>query len=352
MIPDSAWKFGCGRYIQKAGALNELGNEVLRLGRKPLLICGNRAWQAAGKAALTGIGDLPYEQVLHTAPCCEESALAYAALAQEKICDVIIGLGGGVVLDTAKLAAELAQRPVITVPTISATCAAFAPLSVVYTPDGKTRGTWFYENEINSCIVDMDILGRQPPRYVASGILDSLAKAIEIRHNLLYAEASLDLAFARHSAEYIFQRLAKIAPEIANASKSGTVPSELEEMVYLTIPATGIVSGVSRGRMQSALGHCLYECVRTAFTGEAATTLHGELVGIGLRMQLKYDFGTSESIDPIMHALQSPIRLTDAGIADTEDNLEKLVKTIMDSSYTQGRPYEVKRLQQALREIW
>ncbi len=100
--PDSAWKFGCGRYIQKAGALSALRNEVLRLGRKPLLICGRQAWQAAREAALTGMGELPYEQVFHATPCCEEDARAYAALAQEKNCDVIIGLGGGVVLDTAQ----------------------------------------------------------------------------------------------------------------------------------------------------------------------------------------------------------------------------------------------------------
>lgn len=352
MIPDTAWKFGCGRYIQKPGALKELGAEVRRYGIKPLLISGKRAWQAAGEAALAGMGDLPFEHIIHTFPCCEESAQAYAALAAEKACDVIVGMGGGILMDMAKLTAELAQLPVLTVPTISATCAAFAPLSVVYTPEGKTRGSWFYENEVNGCIVDMDVLSRQPLRYAASGIADSLAKAIEIRHNLLFESAAPDLAFARHNAEYIFERLQTIAPEInAALAENGSSPA-LEEMAYLTIPATGIVSGAARGRMQSALGHCLYESIRVTFTKEGAGALHGELVGIGLRMQLIYDTGSSERMDPIMKALRLPMTLSEAGIPFADEKLALLMKTIMTSSYTQGRSYDVERLQQALRAIW
>ena len=32
---DNAYKFGAGRYLQEAGALNLLGGEVARLGKRP-----------------------------------------------------------------------------------------------------------------------------------------------------------------------------------------------------------------------------------------------------------------------------------------------------------------------------
>ena len=35
---DNAYKFGAGRYLQEAGALNLLGGEVARLGKKALVI--------------------------------------------------------------------------------------------------------------------------------------------------------------------------------------------------------------------------------------------------------------------------------------------------------------------------
>lgn len=40
---DNAYKFGAGRYLQEAGALNLLGGEVARLGKKALVIAGPRA---------------------------------------------------------------------------------------------------------------------------------------------------------------------------------------------------------------------------------------------------------------------------------------------------------------------
>lgn len=352
LIPDTAWKFGCGRYIQKAGALAELGAEVLRHGHKPLLISGVRAWNAAGEAVLKGLGNLPYEHILHSKPCCEEFARSYAALAREKECDVIVGIGGGLMMDVAKLTAELAALPVLTVPTISATCAAFAPLSVVYTEEGRTRGTWFYENEVAGCLADLDILCRQPLRYAAAGMVDSLAKAVEIRHNLLYESTAPDLELAKMNAEYLFSRLKELSGQVAADLQAGKPTRALEEMVYLTIPTTGVVSGMARGKLQSALGHCLYESVRTVFTREAASALHGELVGIGLRMLLKYDCGHSDLIDSIMEALHLPMRLRDTGIALTDENVGLLLHSMLNSSYTEARTYDEQRMRQALLEIW
>ena len=40
---DNAYKFGAGRYLQEAGALNLVGNEVARFGKKALVIAGPRA---------------------------------------------------------------------------------------------------------------------------------------------------------------------------------------------------------------------------------------------------------------------------------------------------------------------
>ena len=39
---DNAYKFGAGRYLQEAGALNLLGGEVARLGKKALVIAGRQ----------------------------------------------------------------------------------------------------------------------------------------------------------------------------------------------------------------------------------------------------------------------------------------------------------------------
>ena len=47
-IRDQAYKLGCGRLLFEHGAIAKLGDEVKRLGSRPLVICGKNAHEALG----------------------------------------------------------------------------------------------------------------------------------------------------------------------------------------------------------------------------------------------------------------------------------------------------------------
>lgn len=51
-------------------------------------------------------------------------------------------------MDFAKLCSHFAEIPVVNMPTSSATCAAYTPLSVRYKPDGRTVGSLHFKREI------------------------------------------------------------------------------------------------------------------------------------------------------------------------------------------------------------
>ncbi len=315
-IPDPAWKFGCGRYIQKPGAFLDLKDEIGRVGSRALVISGKNAWDAVLRCYQDPLSGTDHRRIVHTQPCSEEAARKYAETLRQEKADVIVGIGGGRIMDLAKLTGELTGRPVINVPTLSATCAAFTPLSVLYTPEGRALGSWFFENEIACILADTDILARQPARCAFAGIADSLAKIIEIDHNILFTGQTGDMAFARSCAEYLFGRLTAIAPQMRAELDKGTSSPLVEELVYLTVAATGIVSGCARGQGQSALAHGLYEAARTLYTAEAAGYLHGEIVGVGLRLQLAYDRRDGSGLDRILSSLGLPMHLRDIGMRE------------------------------------
>ena len=285
-IPDTAWKFGCGRYLQSADALTHLPEEIERLGGRPFVVAGERAWEAvtAVYPDLAVLEDGAFER--YSGPSTIAKAEALAQAVQES--SVVAGVGGGRVMDLVKLAGQLAHVPVISVPTVTSTCAAFTPLSVMYTEEGRTVGTWYHPTEVDVVIADTTVLSRQPVRYAAAGVMDSLAKACEIAHHGKRSEEKNDLRAAFSMANYLFTRLTAICePVVADIAAQQNTP-EVDELVFLTLAVTGMISGTARGCLQTAVGHAFYEEVRKQFPRESAGALHGELVGLGLRYQTEY----------------------------------------------------------------
>jgi glycerol dehydrogenase len=111
-----------GRYVQAAGALCDLGREVARLGRSALVIAGG----TAHKTIVPHYASAWQEQFEWTAEpfggeCCDEEIERLAKVAGDRGCDVVVGMGGGKVIDTAKAVAHAAKAAVVVAPTIAST---------------------------------------------------------------------------------------------------------------------------------------------------------------------------------------------------------------------------------------
>lgn len=350
-VADSAWKFGCGRYIQKPDAILDLPQEIHRLGKSALIICGKKAQTAALAPHPQLFSDIRHQIIPHSGMCSEASARRYAEVARDNSLEVVVGVGGGKIMDLAKMIGEFATLPVINVPTICGTCAAYTPLSVLYTEEGKALGSWFFDQEIACILADTRILARQPGRYAFAGIVDSMAKIIEITHNSAFLPPNADIAFAKFNAQYIFDRLKAIAPLVPAALEKGEPSPVVEEMTYMTIPATGFVSGCARGQGQSALAHSLYESVRSLYTTEAAQALHGEIVGVGLRVQLRYDGLDSTQLDQLMAQYHMPMTLQDLSISTDPAALHALAQDMLGRDMIHRDVENEQRLIEALRAV-
>ena len=136
-IKESSFRIGCGRYLQEENLLARAGGEILRHGKCPLIVGDDTALSVTRDVMIPSIAAVceRYHIVVHNGTCNDERAEEIAVLANAEGYDVIVGVGGGVLMDFAKLIGDFDRLPVINVPTSSATCAAYTPLSVRYTPD-------------------------------------------------------------------------------------------------------------------------------------------------------------------------------------------------------------------------
>lgn len=112
-----------------------------------------------------------------------------------------------------------------------------------------------------------------PVRYASSGILDSLAKACEIAHHGARALEKPDMRAASFMAEYLFDRLMAIYEKAIADIERRELTAEVDELAFLTLAVTGMISGTARGSLQSAIGHAVYEEARKQFPRETACAL-------------------------------------------------------------------------------
>ena len=356
---DNAYKFGAGRYIQEAGALRYVGEEAKRLGSKALVIAGPRAWEATEGKVEQSLkqAEMPFVLSLYGGQNTYERAKEHAAQMAQQGCDFVIGVGGGRIMDQAKAVAHFAgDLPVLQIPTSIATCAAFAPLSVMYTEEGASLGSLRYDHEVNAIVMDMDIICKEPPRYAASGIMDGMAKMIEIqngRSHIDLDEVSIGLFTAYTIASMAYAIYEKEAHQACRDIAAGKLTKAVEDIAYLNVAIAGIISGVSKGFGQTALGHETYELVRTHFTAEARPYLHGEIVAIGDCLQLAFN-GHPEQIpafQDFMRSMDMPLTLEDIGIDPNSPKMENLFQDLFHSPFMEPTAENEAKLRDAMRYL-
>jgi len=358
-IKEKSFRIGCGRYLQESGIISALGDEVMRLGSKPLVVGGKTALSITRNKVENSLSENcnKYEIVEHIGSCNDERASELAEYAKTNGFDVIVGVGGGVIMDFAKLIGYFAKLPCINVPTSTATCAAYTPLSVRYTPEGRTVGSRHYEYEVNAVILDTDIIAKQPVRLLLSGVFDALAKFVEIkqRFNEEVTDYPLGLDWAYVLSKKSFNLLNALTEKCIEDMKNGEISDTVERMAFTSVAVTGVISGIARGSNQTALAHKFYEATRKLFFEESRSYLHGEIVGVGLLLQNFFN-GEQENnafLLSLMKKYNMPSSLSDIGITADEKSLEMYYNNLKETSAIEkNNSNELIKLRQGLEYLW
>lgn len=276
---------GCGqahgmaikRILLEPGAIDRLPAVVAELGLAgpAFVISDSNTWKAAGQrvdalldgaAVVLGRGDIhPDEQTV------EQIEAAYPADT-----GYIVGVGGGVLTDTAKyIGHQHGGVPVVLVPT--------APSVDGYAANSSVMTFNHFKHPLTTqaavaIVADTDVLAAAPERLIASGLGDLLGKYVAL--------ADWDFAHLI-TGEKRCQRLYDMVNEAvgravdAAADIKARQPEAIEALMYALILAGLTIQMWGNSRPASGAEHQIGHVWELAVVSPEADLLHGEAVGVG-----------------------------------------------------------------------
>ena len=270
--------------VRGRGVLREAGEWIARIGQRPLLIGGDRTLglleptlQSSWKPPKLNVFQHSY------APDCSETSLKSLRSAVKKHqADVVIGIGGGKALDTAKLVAFQSHLPCVTIPTSGATCAAWTALSNVY----SNEGAFLYDVPLARCpdllILDYDLIATAPTRTLVAGIGDAIAKWYEASVSSGHSQQTMIIAAvqqARVLRDILFQK------SVAAIQTPGS--DVWQEVVDATVLLAGVIGGIGGAQCRTVAAHAVHNGLTHILASHG--TLHGEKVAYGILVQLRLE---------------------------------------------------------------
>ncbi|UTT44371.1 iron-containing alcohol dehydrogenase [Exiguobacterium aurantiacum] len=255
---------------------------------------------------------------------------------KQKDIDVLIAIGGGKLVDTAKLVAYQCNVPLIVIPTLASNCAAFTPLSVVYRKDGSYDRYDIFRVVIERVIVDPRVIARSPYEYFRAGVIDTVAKFYEARY--LSGDSSIDagvntgLALAEQCGRLVELDLSKAAFE--------SYSDDIRFAVDHVLAVGGAVGGFGDAGTRVAVGHAVHNALSRFASTHAF--LHGDKVGFGLIVQERLRRSADASyLEAWLKRFGAPTTLETLGIGP--DDIPVLVDSVMTETELQQLPAPLNR---------
>lgn len=323
------------RYINRPGIIKDAGIYIKEYGKRAYLIGGNTSFSVVGEEFYKSLSEnevLYKKSVLQGYPTIKNCGL-HGGEAKDFKADVIIAVGGGRVHDVAKVVGNTLKLPVIAVPTIAATCASWAAVSIIYDGGGNFESGIFNESTPDLIIADTRIILSAPERYINAGILDTLAKWYEINPNKTIAGKNISFSVMEHAAELAFNVLKENGKTAVREAEKGIIGDAAVQTVDAVIYLAGLAGAFTQETFFGGFAHPFYnESTKIPSTRHR---LHGEKVAFGLLAQLVLENKPQEYIEETIREFAEyglALTLEDIGIAqDEKDKIASIAKGVITS---------------------
>lgn len=344
------------RYIQGPGAIEQLGAMATAYGAKrPFVVMDPIVAQLLRPTLEAGLGALAPQSTIASfgGECTSEEIerLSHAAAAANA--DLIVGVGGGKAIDTAKGVRIARGTPIFIIPTIASNDSPTSRVVVVYTDQHVLAEVRTMATNPDLVLVDTAVLVRAPERFFVSGVGDALSKKFEAaqclasgNNNFYAARPSL---LATTIADACYDVVRAHAEGALAAVRAGTVNEDFER----TVEATILLSGLAFENGGLSIAHSLTRGF--SVVPGVADAMHGEQVAFGLLVQLELEGRSQAYIDELRGfygRVGLPTSLTALGLRGDAAEAARAIAadTWARAPYVRAltAPIDVERLQQAV----
>ena len=334
------------RYVQGRGELKNLPEHAKKLGKKLFVIISASGLKRVRDLLEKSFENTGMELVFEEfqGECCETEIKRLGSRFQENKCDLVVGVGGGKIHDSAKAAAYYQGAPVVIIPTIASTDAPCSALSVIYSETGVFERYLFLNSNPDLVLVDTDIIAAAPSRLLVSGMGDALATYFEAR--AVAASGALSCAGGKPTkgalalAKLCYETLLEDGVKAKLAVEAGACTQAVENIIEANTYLSGI--GFESGGLAGA--HAIHNGLTVI--KDCHHLYHGEKVAFGTLTQLVLENAGQKLLEEVIGFCMDvglPTTFAELGMARPDKDLlmEAAVRACSPDDTLVNMPFEV-----------
>lgn len=329
------------RYQSAAGALQQLGTHLESL-------C-ERAFVIGNKTALDRFEDVIRSSLKESmigvavdvclGECCLPEIERLVDKAKKEEADMIVGIGAGKTLDVSKYVAERSEHPLVTVPTVASSAAAFTNFVYLYNEDGD----FIKEDRLDTCadlvVVDYKIIGRAGREYMTAGMANALSSSYEFSLSREELESNHIHQIAYRLTNHVREVVLSKGQSVLDDVRRGELTSLIETMIEVNILEAGLVHTLGGTLLRATLSHHIAHQL-IPFTAD--DRLFGDVVAFGVLAQQMYKGSQPESYRELLEFFRDvdlPLTLDSLGLP--ENQRDSIIEDAAEGVQNQLRDHPV-----------
>ena len=277
------------RYVQGRDVVREAGPLVGALGKRVLVLWDATVRQLVGEVFLGSLRQAGVEvaEAAFGGDSTRAEAARVSGLLREQRAEVIVGAGGGKVLDTAKAAGAAAGVKVVTFPTVASNDSPTSSYTVWYDEQGNCQGFESWGVNPDLVLVDTAVIARAPVRSFVAGMGDALATWLEAEACFQSRAPNLAGGTATRAALALARLCYDILLEHGVAARQAVERQVVTPALEQVVEANVLLSGLGFESGGCATAHMVANCLPSF--PECHGLMHGHEVGFGVITQMCLD---------------------------------------------------------------